>query len=105
VLGALPTDFLLASHIKPWRESNNRERLDHYNGLLLSPNLNHAFDQGFVSFTQDGAILLSPTLDSETTSRLSLHQDLRLRKSEARHQVYLQWHRTNVFRRRDATAK
>lgn len=41
---------LKASHIKPWRCSNNIERLDVYNGLLLIPNLDSAFDYGYISF-------------------------------------------------------
>jgi hypothetical protein len=70
VLGNLPTEFLLASHIKPWRVCNNDDRLDPYNGLLLSPSLNHGFDKGFVSFAEDGKILLSNGLDNATASRL-----------------------------------
>jgi len=47
--------FLLrASHIKPWKDSTNTERLDRYNGLLLNPNLDAAFDKGLISFADDG---------------------------------------------------
>jgi HNH endonuclease len=98
VLGDLPTDVLLASHIKPWRACNNDDRLDPYNGLLLSPSLNHVFDKGFVSFAEDGKILLSSGLDNATASRLGLNEGLTLRKLEARHQIYLGWHRAGVFR-------
>lgn len=41
---------LIASHIKPWRESDNKERLDGGNGLLLTPSIDHLFDRGFISF-------------------------------------------------------
>lgn len=34
---------LIASHIKPWRESNNRERLFEGNGLLLTPTIGPPF--------------------------------------------------------------
>jgi HNH endonuclease len=98
VLGDLPESFLLASHIKPWRASNNRERLDPYNGLLLSPLLNHVFDKGFISFDEDGKILLSNLIEEAIAFPLGLHDDLKLRKVEGCHQIYLRWHRTEVFR-------
>ena len=41
---------LRASHIKPWRDCSNSERLDVYNGLLLSPNMDTLFDKGLISF-------------------------------------------------------
>ncbi|MGQ7096730.1 HNH endonuclease, partial [Escherichia coli] len=28
---------LVASHIKPWKDCNDKERIDFYNGLLLCP--------------------------------------------------------------------
>ncbi len=39
---------LIASHIKPWSVSDNRERLDHYNGLALTPTYDRLFDQGII---------------------------------------------------------
>lgn len=43
-------EILIASHIKPWKFSNNLERLDENNGLLLSPTYDKLFDKGFISF-------------------------------------------------------
>jgi 5-methylcytosine-specific restriction protein A len=51
--------LLKASHIKPWRDSDNAERLDIYNGLLLIPNLDSAFDKGYISFDDGGKIIIS----------------------------------------------
>ncbi|MBN1267665.1 MAG: HNH endonuclease, partial [Anaerolineales bacterium] len=65
VTGANKIDLLKASHIKPWKVSSNKERLDVYNGLLLTPNLDSVFDQGFISFTQLGSILISEELTVE----------------------------------------
>ncbi|MEI6914209.1 MAG: HNH endonuclease signature motif containing protein, partial [Armatimonadota bacterium] len=45
---------LIASHIKPWRESNNDERLAGGNGLLLTPSIDHLFDRGFITFGEYG---------------------------------------------------
>jgi HNH endonuclease len=56
-------DLLVASHIKPWKASNNFERLDVFNGLLLLPNLDRAFELGYISFNEKGTIIISPTLE------------------------------------------
>lgn len=57
------TWMLIASHIKPWRDADNQERLDTYNGLLLLPNYDKLFDLGYISFTQAGKIMYSRLLD------------------------------------------
>lgn len=91
--------LLRASHIKPWRAASAAERLDPYNGLLLTPNLDLAFDQGLISFDDHGQILLGSDLDPDSARALNLHSHLRLRQIEARHQGYLAWHRDNLFRK------
>lgn len=53
---------LRASHIKPWSESNHRERLDGSNGLMLAPHVDHLFDRAYISFADDGNLL---TLNDE----------------------------------------
>ena len=57
VTGYNEPSLLIASHIKPWRGSSNEERLDRYNGLLLQPNLDKAFDTGLISFSEAGRFL------------------------------------------------
>jgi hypothetical protein len=54
--------LLRASHIVPWADCADEQRLDVYNGLLLSALWDAAFDQSFVSFADDGAVLASPRL-------------------------------------------
>lgn len=57
---AIP-DLLRASHIKPWADcDHDAERLDIGNGFLFAPQIDAAFDRGFVTFADDGAIVLSP---------------------------------------------
>ncbi len=56
---------LIASHIKPWCDCNPEEKLDVNNGFLLCPNHDKLFDQGYISFDDDGKILISDRL-SET---------------------------------------
>ena len=36
--------YLRASHIKPWRKSTDKEKLDGNNGLMLSPHIDMLFD-------------------------------------------------------------
>lgn len=90
--------LLRASHIKPWREASAAERLDPYNGLLLTPNLDLAFDQGLISFDDNGQIRLSGDLDPDSARALNLNSQLRLRQLESRHRDYLAWHREYLFR-------
>lgn len=47
-------DLLVASHIHPWAASSNKEKLDPFNGLLLSPAFDAAFDKGLISLAADG---------------------------------------------------
>ncbi len=86
--------MLIASHIKPWRDSNNQERLDSYNGLLLTPNLDKAFDAGFISFDSMGKILISNFLESPKTLGIEVDMNIRF---ENYHLKYLEYHRGVVF--------
>jgi hypothetical protein len=94
----VPT-LLRASHIKPWRAASGAERLDKFNGLLLTPNLDLAFDQGLISFDDHGQILLGEDLDPDSARALNITPDLRLRQIDPRHRGYLAWHRDNLFRK------
>ncbi|HKG58170.1 MAG TPA: HNH endonuclease [Pyrinomonadaceae bacterium] len=93
-------NFLRASHIKPWKLSDNRERLDPYNGLLLSPNLDVAFDHGLITFDDEGRCQLSAQLSSTDRKLLGIHKRLRLRKISPEHKLYLQYHRENLFKKK-----
>ena len=89
---------LRASHIKPWKESTNRERLDPANGLLLQASLDALFDVGLVSFDGDGKLLLSKGLESKALRKLGLTNMSKLvKKPSAATAKYLQYHRTNKF--------
>ena len=92
--------LLKASHIKPWRISNNTERLDKFNGLLLAPNLDAAFDLGYISFDPKGNIIISKDMDSIAAYSLKITPKLKIKKkllSES-HQMYLEQHRNLVFK-------
>jgi putative restriction endonuclease len=95
---AMP-ELLRASHIKPWADcETDAERLDVYNGILLAPHLDAAFDRGFITLADDGAFVASDALDGASRAILGLDQPLCVRGLTERHQLYLIWHRTRVFR-------
>lgn len=98
VTGCTNVAMLRASHAKPWHASLPAERIDPFNGLLLVPNLDQAFDQGLISFDDDGAILISKMLDSQTATLLGITPHLRLRQVAHSHLPYLTWHRNFLFR-------
>lgn len=97
VTGCCVLPALRASHIKPWRESSNNERLDPYNGLLLTANIDALFDRGLLTFADDGIALLSSKIALEEARLLGVDHALRLRSVDPKHQSYLAFHRANVF--------
>jgi len=65
--------LLIASHIKPWRVCRTAdERLDGMNGLMLTPDVDLLFDRGFISFADDGDVLVSHRVDAHDLRRLGL---------------------------------
>ncbi|WP_235713410.1 HNH endonuclease [Bacillus mycoides] len=95
--GISKEQFLVASHIKPWSQSNNRERLDVNNGLLLCPNHDAIFDKGYISFNGDGRILISESLDETTKVFLNINETMNISMNESQ-QGYMKWHRKNMFK-------
>lgn len=87
--------LLIASHIKPWKNSNNYERLDIYNGLLLTPTFDKLFDQGFISFSDDGDIIYSKKI-AQHLDTLNLAPNLKI-NLQNEHLKYMQYHRKNIF--------
>ncbi|WP_431800034.1 HNH endonuclease [Halobacillus andaensis] len=88
--------FLVASHIKPWSQSNHQERLDAFNGLLLCPNHDVLFDKGYISFSENGAILISKSLEEDTMVLLDIDETSKINLNK-KQQYYMQWHRENLF--------
>lgn len=92
-------ELLRASHIKPWADcGTDAERLDVFNGFLLAPHLDAAFDRGFITVEHDGWLRISPLLDFASCKLLGLNPDFRVRRLHDRHREYLEWHRSRVFR-------
>ena len=95
--GYQSTQFLVASHIKPWRAADDRERLDTYNGILLLPNLDKAFDLGYISFTDKGYIKSSEFIESPGILGVSETMKIDIANQ---HQDYLAYHREFVFEKK-----
>lgn len=88
--------LLRASHILPWRISDNKQRLDPYNGLMLAAHVDALFDKGYVSFDDDGLILISSTIKAEIES-LGISPKQKISIYE-KNKPYLKWHRENIFK-------
>lgn len=91
--------LLIASHIKPWRASNNSERLDPKNGLLLTPTYDRLFDNGFISFDNDTSLLVSPWLAILNKERLALESGMLIDNLPvAGREGFLEFHRSEIFK-------
>ena len=90
---------LIGSHIKPWRDSNNEQRLDGENGLLLTPSIDHLFDRGFISFEGDGRLLVSPVADALSLRRMGVATGDKVNVGDfsSGQRRYLEFHREDVF--------
>ncbi|HEY3778015.1 MAG TPA: HNH endonuclease [Rhizomicrobium sp.] len=97
VTGIDQPELLRASHCKPWAESNDSERLDVHNGLVLVADVDAAFDCGLISFDDLGAVISSERLGAAARSRFG---DLHIRAPAlltGEHRAFLRWHRQHRF--------
>ncbi len=97
VCGLGISDLLRASHSKPWKDSSNVERLDPYNGFLLCPQHDSLYDAGFISFTDDGRIIISSEIQRTDYASLNISPNTVIQVHE-RNKPYLAWHREHVLR-------
>ncbi len=92
--------LLIASHIKPWAASSDKEKTDPHNGYMLTPLYDKLFDKGFITFTDEKHMLVSNWLSPKNIKRLGLKDNIvikRLPMDEAR-KSYLAYHRQYVFK-------
>lgn len=99
VTGTRQIRHLIASHIKPWRLSTDAEKLDGNNGLLLAPHVDHLFNDGWISFDSDGSLLASTRLPEEILAAWSIPHALNVGAFSQAQDVYLDFHRKNIFLR------
>ena len=89
-------EILRASHIKPWRDSNDFERLDPNNGLVLTPTLDSLFDRGFITFENSGQIMISKEI-ADYSKILNISSDMKLLKHFEKNDHYLEYHRDEIY--------
>lgn len=97
ICGLEHSNFLIASHIKPWSISSNTEKLDKYNGLLLCPQHDSLFDKGYISFDNKGKIMISKNLSKRDKQLLNIKDNMHI-QIQKNTQVYMKWHRENIFK-------
>ena len=90
--------ILMASHIKPWTQATNHERLDVNNGFLFSPTFDRLFDRGLISFSNDKSLLVSNTFSEKNLARLNLkHNQIITNLPIIGREEYLEYHRNKIF--------
>jgi len=97
ITGVSNIKHLRASHIKPWAVSTKEEKLDGFNGLLLSPHVDHLFDRGFISFKDTGELIVSKELNREILSKWSISSELNAGSFRSGQAKYLEYHRDVVL--------
>jgi hypothetical protein len=90
-------DAIRASHIKPWRNSTDEERLDPENGIPLLANLDALFDAGLISFDSSRALLVTSRLNADERHIFDIDQRLLTMTPSTRTAEYLAYHRDHVF--------
>jgi hypothetical protein len=99
VTGSTTLDAIRASHIKPWRNSTDNERLDSNNGLPLVATLDALFDAGLISFHEtSGKMLVSSLLKPPERSILGVVGKSLVQKPSKTTAKYLLHHRKRVYR-------
>jgi hypothetical protein len=92
VTGSSTLLAIKASHIKPWRESSDAERLDPNNGLPLIASLDSLFDSGLISFDPSGKLLVSPKLTRTEREIFGINERSLRKKPTAKMTEYLKYH-------------
>ena len=67
------------------------------NGFLLCPNHDKAFDKGYITFDDDGIIMISKELDEKDRIFLNIRQDIHIELTSG-NKKYLNYHRGNLFK-------
>lgn len=98
VTGVRDVRHLRASHIKPWKDSTDLEKLHGCNGLLLAPHVDHLFDKGWISFSDNGDLLISPALNKDVLTRWAIPEALNV-GSLHKQALFLAYHREHVFKK------
>lgn len=99
--GLLDRRHLRARHIKPWRDSNDREKLDGCNGLLFSPHFDQLFERGLISFSDNGDLLVARTLNPAVLPAWGIVPPRNVGAFQPGQCSYLAYHREQVFEKQE----
>ncbi|MDQ3048135.1 MAG: HNH endonuclease [Bacteroidota bacterium] len=97
VTGFEKPEILVASHIHPWKDSTDLERLDVNNGILLSPVYDALFDRHLITFTNDGKILLSNAIEGNAFKKIGVTGNEIISSFNSDNETYMDKHR-NLLR-------
>lgn len=99
--GVRDPSVLVCRHIKPWRHSDDAERVDGENGLLLCPNADFLFSRGLVGFDGNGDFLVAPAVREDLLLRLHLDPSTHpnVGPFTSRQAEFLAFHRDRVLLR------
>lgn len=101
VTGVDEPGWLIASHIKPWRESTNEERVNPLNSLILTPNYDKLFDRGIISFSPDNGKIILPTIHTHemwrNLERMHIDDEVHLSHIPDGTEKFLDYHNKRVF--------
>lgn len=95
VTGSSLQEVLIASHIVPWSESTETQRLDVNNGLLLSPLYDALFDKHLISFSETGRLLVGQRV-KDCARELNIAVDASI-DIDPEMEVYLKRHRRKLM--------
>lgn len=95
VTGFTNPKILIASHIVPWKTSNDNERLDVNNGILLSPVYDALFDKHLITFENSGRIQLSNLIEKSAYKQIGVTGDEVIKSFNSDNHIYLDRHRLN----------
>ena len=92
--------LLIASHIKPWAASEDSEKVDPYNGYMLSPLYDKLFDRGFITFTENRRVILSDFISPFTWKQINIKNDtfIKALPMDEKRISYLKFHHESVFK-------
>ena len=96
ITGIKEQGLLTASHIKPWRYSDKKEKVDSNNGLLLSPSYNATFDKNYISFSDNGKLLISNIIKANELKKIGINVNVGINGLTKKHKKYLTFHRDNL---------
>lgn len=89
-------EILIASHIIPWSESTDMERLDVHNGILLSPVYDALFDKHLISFDHKGGIILSDSIEEQSYKKIGVTGKEKIQNLSLYNFAYLDRHREKL---------